>query len=102
MSYALSRRSKARLDSRPHRFAGRGNLLRNGCTVLLAILAASLAVMMGPSSARLDAPKVYAIRDAQIVTGIGKIIAKGTVVIRDGLIVDVGEAPKVPGDAQII
>jgi imidazolonepropionase-like amidohydrolase len=51
---------------------------------------------------RLDAPAVYAIRDAQIVTGAGKTITKGTVVFRDGLITDVGENVKVPADARVI
>jgi imidazolonepropionase-like amidohydrolase len=52
--------------------------------------------------ARLDAPDVYAIRDAQIITGTGKVISKGTVVFRKGLITAVGESVKVPADARII
>jgi hypothetical protein len=52
--------------------------------------------------ARLDAPDAFAIKDAQIVTGAGKTIAKGTVVFRKGLITDVGENVKIPGDARVI
>ncbi len=47
-------------------------------------------------------PDVYAITDAQIVTVSGPNLAKGTVVIRDGLIESVGENVKIPADARII
>jgi imidazolonepropionase-like amidohydrolase len=47
-------------------------------------------------------PKVFAIRDAKIVTEPGKELAKGTIVIRDGLIVDVGENVTPPADALVI
>jgi imidazolonepropionase-like amidohydrolase len=45
---------------------------------------------------------VYAITNAQIVTVSGRPIARGTVVVRDGLIESVGETVRVPGDAQVI
>ncbi len=32
----------------------------------------------------------------------GKTIAKGTIVFRNGLITDVGETVKIPGDARVI
>jgi imidazolonepropionase-like amidohydrolase len=60
------------------------------------------ALLMAPPVARLDGPRVYAIKDAQIVTGAGKTIPKGTVVFRDGLIVAVGETAKIPADARVI
>jgi imidazolonepropionase-like amidohydrolase len=44
----------------------------------------------------------YAITGAQIVTISGPNIARGTVVVRDGLIEAVGESVKVPADAIII
>ncbi len=44
----------------------------------------------------------YAITNAQIVTVSGPNLAKGTIVIRDGLIEAVGENVKVPADARII
>jgi imidazolonepropionase-like amidohydrolase len=69
----------------------------------LALLAsAALAVLIHTPVARLDAPDVYAIKDAQIITGTGKVISKGTVVFRKGLITDVGETVKIPADARII
>jgi imidazolonepropionase-like amidohydrolase len=55
-----------------------------------------------PRAARLDAPDAFAIKDAQIVTGAGKTITKGTVVFRKGLITDVGDSVKIPGDARVI
>jgi imidazolonepropionase-like amidohydrolase len=61
-----------------------------------------LGVLIYPRTARLEAPAVYAIRDAQIITGAGKTIAKGTVVFRDGLITGVGENVKIPADARVI
>jgi imidazolonepropionase-like amidohydrolase len=66
------------------------------------VLATTLLMLARAPVARLDAPQVYAIKDAQIVTGTGKTIAKGTVVFRDGLITEVGENVKIPADARII
>ena len=65
-------------------------------------LAASLLMMARAPVARLEAPQVYAIKDAQIVTGTGKTIAKGTIVFRNGLITEVGESVKIPADARVI
>jgi imidazolonepropionase-like amidohydrolase len=59
-------------------------------------IAAALAV-----GARADAPNVYAIKGAKIVTVSGAPIASGTVVIRNGLIEAVG-AVEAPADARII
>ncbi|HXG67803.1 MAG TPA: amidohydrolase family protein [Blastocatellia bacterium] len=68
----------------------------------IACLALALASVTAAPVARTDAPDVYAIKDARIVTGAGRTIAKGTVVIRDGLITDVGENAKIPADARVI
>ncbi len=43
-----------------------------------------------------------AIRNAKIVTVSGPVIAKGTVVVRNGLIESVGENVQVPGDAMLV
>jgi imidazolonepropionase-like amidohydrolase len=67
-----------------------------------ALVLTALAIFVMPRSVSSDAPRVYAIRDAQIVTGTGKTIQKGTIVFRDGLIVDVGEAAHIPPDARVI
>jgi imidazolonepropionase-like amidohydrolase len=67
-----------------------------------AFLAIAGGLAISPPTARMDGPRVYAIKDAQIVTGAGKTIAKGTVVFRDGLIKEVGENVKIPADARVI
>lgn len=48
------------------------------------------------------ASETYAIRGARIVTLAGEPIEKGTVVIRDGRISDVGADVAIPADAEII
>src|SRR2546421_4720074 len=49
-----------------------------------------------------EAPSTVAIRNAKIVTVSGPVIAKGTVVLRNGLIDAVGENVAVPADAMIV
>jgi len=68
----------------------------------LALLTAAVIALTTAPNARLDAPDTFAIKDAQIVTGTGKTIAKGTVVFRRGLITDVGEGVRIPADARVI
>jgi imidazolonepropionase-like amidohydrolase len=72
------------------------------CTTLMLVGSAFLVVFTHQPVAQLDAPGAFAIKDVQIVTGAGKTIAKGTVVFRNGLITDVGESVKIPGDARVI
>ncbi|HEY7544471.1 MAG TPA: hypothetical protein VID27_06300, partial [Blastocatellia bacterium] len=69
------------------------------CAGLFLLL---LSLLINAPRARMDSPGVYAIRDAQIVVSPGKTIAKGTIVIRDGLITDVGESARIPADARVI
>lgn len=47
-------------------------------------------------------PTAIAIRNAKIVTVSGPVIAKGTVVVRNGLIESVGENVQAPADALIV
>jgi imidazolonepropionase-like amidohydrolase len=77
----------------------------------LAVAAASAltllfaAVPLFSADLRLDyKPAAYAIKGATLVTGRGEPIAKGTVVVRDGVIEAVGadDAVKVPYDAETI
>ena len=70
--------------------------------VILVLAASALVLFISPRVARLDAPDVFAIKDAQIITGAGKAIAKGTVVFRKGLITEVGANVKIPADARVI
>lgn len=69
--------------------------------ISLALMLMTLTLVQ-TRTARLDDADAYAIKDAQIVTGAGKTIAKGNIVIRNGLIVDVGENARIPADARII
>jgi imidazolonepropionase-like amidohydrolase len=47
-------------------------------------------------------PTVFAVRGARVVPEAGKVLAKATVVIRDGVIDAVGADAKVPADALVI
>jgi imidazolonepropionase-like amidohydrolase len=49
-----------------------------------------------------EAPQAVAIRNAKIVTVSGPVIAKGTVVVRNGLIEAVGDNAPVPADAWVV
>jgi imidazolonepropionase-like amidohydrolase len=63
------------------------------------VIAGALAFAVVP---RADAPHIYAIRDARLVTVAGAPIAKGTIVLRNGLIDAVGADVQVPPDAVVI
>jgi hypothetical protein len=63
------------------------------------ILTALLAL---PFVLRADAPNVYAIRGARIVTAAGAPIENGTVVVRRGVIDAVGASVTVPPEATVI
>jgi imidazolonepropionase-like amidohydrolase len=62
-------------------------------------LAIATALAVGASA---DAPNVYAIKGAKIVTVSGAPIASGTLVIRNGLIEAVGASIETPADARVI
>ena len=64
---------------------------------LLAVVA--LAPML---AAQRNAPSTYAITNAKLVPVSAPIIEKGTIVIRDGLIVAIGANVAVPGDARVV
>jgi imidazolonepropionase-like amidohydrolase len=53
-------------------------------------------------TAQRSAIDVYAITNAKIVTVSGPVIERGTVVMRDGLIANVGEKVSAPADARVI
>ncbi len=54
-----------------------------------------------PQGLRENDPRVHALMNARIVTAPGKTIEKGTVIIRDGLIVEAGASVNLPADARI-
>ena len=66
-------------------------------TLAVAVLAVACTI-----AGRADAPQVYAIRGARIVTAAGTPLAAGTVVIRDGLIESVGADLQPPAEARVI
>jgi imidazolonepropionase-like amidohydrolase len=82
-------------------FISRFVTIKSVCATL-TLIAAALVLLIHPSTARLDSHGAIAIKDAQIVTGAGKTISKGTVVMRDGLITEVGENARIPADARVI
>lgn len=61
-----------------------------------------LAVALGAPPSHAERPFVFAIESARIIPEPGQKIAKGTVVIRDGLIVAVGSQVRTPPDAVVI
>ena len=63
------------------------------------IAAGALAFAVVPSA---DAPHIYAIRGAKLITASGAPIATGTIVLRNGLIDAIGADVAVPPDATVI
>ncbi len=61
-----------------------------------------LCVCVAVSALWGEAPTAYAIRNAKVVTVSGQVLNRGTVLMRDGLIQDVGENVTVPADAWVI
>ncbi len=66
--------------------------MRNLLTALLVFCGCAAAAENG----------AIAIRNAKIVTVSGPVISKGTVVVRNGLIQDVGEGVTIPADAVVV
>lgn len=72
------------------------SLLARAAVALLAI-----CTLLTAPAARAATPRVHAIVGARIVTAPGAVIERGTIVMRDGLIVAVGASVTVPADARI-
>jgi imidazolonepropionase-like amidohydrolase len=70
------------------------------CTTAI-VAPSSAAAQLGVQRER-NAPSVYAITNAKIITLAGPSIDRGTVVVRNGVITAVGASVAVPGDARII
>jgi imidazolonepropionase-like amidohydrolase len=71
-------------------------------TTYLRTVACLLAVAAFIAVPRADAPHVYAIKGARIVTAAGAPLASGTVVIRNGVIEAVGADASAPAGAIVI
>lgn len=70
---------------------------------LLLVAAGRAAEQPGTAPAnglRDRTPTAHALTGARIVIAPGKVLDKGTIIIRDGLIVDVGEKLECPGDCR--
>ena len=63
------------------------------------VVAGALAFAVRPSA---DAPHIYAIHGARLVTASGAPVPSGTIVLRNGLIDAVGADVAVPSDATVI
>lgn len=62
----------------------------------------ALALLLVSACVLAEGPSTVAIRNAKIVRVSGSVIAKGTVVLRNGLIEAVGENVQVPADAWVV
>ena len=69
--------------------------------LVLAFLAFPIVPFAANAQTSAERPTAYAIRDAQVVVEPGRVLPKASVVIRDGLIVAVGEDVPIPPDAAI-
>ena len=67
--------------------------------IFCCVLAGAMAFAVAPSA---DAPHIYAIQNARLVTATGTPVATGTIVLRNGLIDAVGTGITVPSDATVI
>ena len=76
--------------------------MRKAKTVLAICLVILLVTHTPIIRSEDDLHRVWAVKDCRIVTQAGPPIEKGTVVIRDGLIEDVGSEVPVPADAEVI
>ncbi len=75
--------------------------LRRRPLAVAMLLAASAATSLIATSSHAVTPRVHAIRNARIVPAPGQVIARGTVVMRDGIITAVGANVAIPADARI-
>ncbi len=71
--------------------------------LITAIFSLYLHTQIGPSfGLRKNPPEVYALINANIVQNSSKMIKNGIIIIRDGIIENVGKNIKIPADAYII
>jgi imidazolonepropionase-like amidohydrolase len=70
-----------------------------------ALIFAVLVVLIAPfasAGTEAEAGRVIAITNARIIPVVGEEIAKGTIVIRDGLIAEIGAGVAVPAGAEVV
>ena len=66
------------------------------------VVAIAVAIAVSATAGRADAPHVYAIKGARLMTASGPPIASGTIVIRHGEIEAIGAGVQAPADAIAI
>ena len=71
-----------------------------GC-LFVAISGSAQVTTVPKQGIRENDPRLHALTNARIVAAPGKTIEKGTVIIRDGLIVEVGPDVKIPAEARV-
>ncbi len=78
-------------------------LLRRGIVLLalFVLLHTGNAQTTPPEGIRKNTPTVHAFTNARIIQSPGKVIEKGTLVIRDGIVVAVGANAAIPADARV-
>ncbi len=69
---------------------------------IIRLGAAAVTMAAALATLRADAPHVYAIKGARLLTAAGPAIASGTIVIRNGLIEAIGPGVQPPADAVVI
>ncbi|CAN5777996.1 amidohydrolase family protein [soil metagenome] len=70
-------------------------------SVLLSTTGSSQVTTAPKQGLRENDPRIHALTNARVFTAPGKVIEQGTVLIRDGLIVDAGPAVKIPAEARV-
>src|SRR5687768_4650370 len=71
-----------------------------GC-LFLAVSGSAQVTTVPKQGIRENDPRLHALTNARIVAAPGKTIEKGTVLIRDGLIVEVGSVVRIPAEARV-
>src|SRR3989440_10507513 len=69
--------------------------------LFLAVSGSAQITTVPKQGIRENDPRVHALTNARIVAAPGKTIEKGTILIRDGLIVEAGPDVKVPAEARV-
>jgi imidazolonepropionase-like amidohydrolase len=75
--------------------------VQRACVFAVAVVAMAVPFLPVSGQMPVRAPR-YAITNARIVTAAGPVIDKGTVVMREGIIEDVGAAVAAPADALVV
>ncbi len=73
-----------------------------GIVLAIAVMALIRKMLPNPVVSAQQSANVIAIRNAKIVTVTGATIERGTVLIRDGKIAEVGARVAVPGNARVV